>query len=62
MQTRYVSPLLLASVADNAPFLVLDFGLDIIDCVGRLHLKGDSLPRKGLDEDLHLQRVGWSFE
>lgn len=36
------------------PFLVLDFGLDVVDGVGRLHLKGDSLARKGLDEDLHL--------
>ena len=35
-------------------FLVLDLGLDIVDGVGRLHLKGDGLPRKGLDEDLHL--------
>jgi len=34
-------------------FLVLDFGLDIVDGVGRLHLKGDSLAREGLDEDLH---------
>lgn len=33
--------------------LVLDFGLDIVNGVGRLHLKGDSLARKGLDEDLH---------
>ena len=31
----------------------LDLGLDIIDGVGRLHLKGDSLAREGLDEDLH---------
>lgn len=37
----------------------LDFGLDIIDGVGRLHLKGDSLAREGLDENLHgdLERV-----
>lgn len=32
----------------------LDLGLDIVNGVGRLHLKGDSLARKGLDEDLHL--------
>lgn len=32
----------------------LDLGLDIVDGVGRLHLEGDSLTRKGLDEDLHL--------
>jgi len=34
--------------------LVLDLGLDIVDGVGRLHLKGDSLAREGLDEDLHV--------
>ena len=33
--------------------LVLDLGLDVVDGVGRLHLKGDSLTREGLDEDLH---------
>jgi hypothetical protein len=32
----------------------LNLGLDIVNGVGRLHLKGDSLARKGLDEDLHL--------
>lgn len=30
--------------------LVLDLGLDIVDGVGRLHLKGDSLTRQGLHE------------
>ena len=30
--------------------LVLDFRLDIVDGIGRLHLKGDSLAREGLDE------------
>jgi hypothetical protein len=39
-----------------SPFLVLDLGLDIVDGVGRLHLKGDRLPREGLDENLHLDR------
>ena len=32
----------------------MDFGFDIIDGIGRLHLKGDSLTREGFDEDLHL--------
>jgi hypothetical protein len=32
----------------------LDLGLDVVDGVRGLHLKGDSLTRKGLDEDLHL--------
>lgn len=35
------------------PFLVLDLGFDIVNGVRRLHLKGDSLAREGLDEDLH---------
>jgi hypothetical protein len=30
--------------------LVLDFALDIVDSVGRLHLEGDSLARQGLYE------------
>merc|ERR1719213_790082 len=34
--------------------LVLDLGLDGLDSVGTLHLKGDGLPRQSLDEDLHL--------
>lgn len=34
-------------------FLVLDFGLDILDRIGRFDLKGDGLARQGLDEDLH---------
>ena len=33
--------------------LTLDFGLDIVDCVRRLHLKGDGFAREGLDENLH---------
>ena len=31
----------------------LNFRLNIVDGIWRLHLKGDSLTRKGLDEDLH---------
>ena len=33
--------------------LVLDLGLDIVNGVGGLDLKGDGLAREGLDEDLH---------
>jgi len=33
--------------------LVLDLGLDVLDGVRGLDLKGDSLPGKGFDEDLH---------
>jgi hypothetical protein len=39
-------------VRGNA-FLVLDLGLDVVDCVRRLHLKGDRLAGRGLDENLH---------
>jgi hypothetical protein len=38
----------------DSVLLTLDLGLDIVDGVGRLHLEGDSLTRKGFDEDLHL--------
>lgn len=42
----------------------LNLGLDSVDGVRRLHLKGDSLAREGLDEDLHfdegLENVGKS--
>ena len=37
----------------DVPFLVLDLGFDVVDGVRRLHLKGDRLPREGLDENLH---------
>merc|ERR1712158_106788 len=33
--------------------LVLDLGLDVLDRVRGLDLKGDGLPGEGLDEDLH---------
>jgi hypothetical protein len=33
----------------------LNLALDIVDGVGRLDLKGDSLTREGLDEDLHVE-------
>merc|ERR1719412_1070185 len=33
--------------------LVLDLGLDVLDGVGGLNLKGDGLASEGLDEDLH---------
>lgn len=40
--------------------LTLDLGLDIVNGVRGLHLEGDSLTRKGLDEDLHLDEgLGW---
>jgi hypothetical protein len=42
-------------------FLVLNLGLDIVDCVGRLHLEGDSLTREGLDEAVKYWSVFYSF-
>merc|ERR1711980_7161 len=39
-------------VRGNA-FLVLDLGLDILNCVTGLNLQGDGLASEGLDEDLH---------
>ena len=35
-------------------FLVLDLGLDVLDGVGGLDLKGDGLASQGLYKDLHL--------
>ena len=40
----------------------LDLGLDIVDGVGRLHLEGDGLTRKGFDEDLHFERPIKSYQ
>jgi hypothetical protein len=40
------------SAKANAPLLVLDLGLDVVDGVGRLHLEGDRLTREGLDKNL----------
>ena len=37
----------------DAPLLVLDFGLDIVDGVARLDLERDGLARQRLDKDLH---------
>lgn len=37
--------------------LVLNLGLDVVNSVRRLDLKGDGLASEGLDEDLHLVGV-----
>ena len=34
----------------------MDLAFHIVDSIGRLDLKGDGLPREGLDEDLHVRR------
>jgi len=34
--------------------LVLDLGLDIVDCVRRLNLEGDGFARQGLDETVEM--------
>ena len=44
-----VQPLLIR----GNPLLVLNLGLDILNDVRGLNLKGDGLYRKGLHEDLH---------
>ena len=43
----------LAITGDDYDCHTLDFGLDIINGIGRLYLEGDSLARQGLHEDLH---------
>ncbi|KAJ6917370.1 hypothetical protein NC652_019666 [Populus alba x Populus x berolinensis] len=35
------------------PLLVLDFGLDIVNCVRALNFQGYGLPSEGLHKDLH---------
>ena len=37
-------------------FLVLDFGLDVLNSVGWLDLECDVLAGEGLNEDLHLRK------
>lgn len=51
MLANTVSPTRQASVKESQ--LTLNLRLDIVDSVRRLHLKGDSLARQGLHEDLH---------
>ena len=54
-----------ASVDAEGGLFTLNFGLDIIDRVGRLDLEGNGLAREGLDKDLHFGfggvRVAASF-
>merc|ERR1712158_179806 len=54
------SPVLQLFAGEDQPLLiwgdsllVLDLGLDVLDRVRGLNLKGDGLPGEGLDEDLH---------
>lgn len=44
----------------HAPFLVLNFGLYIVDSVRRLHLKGDGFTSESLYKDLHDDSSDWS--
>ena len=39
--------------------LVLDLGLNVLDGVSWLNIKGDSLTSEGLNEDLHNVVFGW---
>jgi hypothetical protein len=41
-------------VSTGSPFLILDFGLDVVDRIRGLYLEGDRLAREGLDENLHV--------
>ena len=41
-------------IGGNA-FLVLNFGLDIFDGVGSLHIKSDGLASQSFNENLHLK-------
>jgi len=57
------APVLELLASEDEPLLVrgdtlfvLDLGLDIINGVRRLHLKGDGLAGEGLNKDLHLQK------
>jgi hypothetical protein len=38
-------------------FLVLDFGLHIVDGITALHLEGNGLARQGFHKDLHLDTI-----
>ena len=43
-------------------FLVLDLGLDVVDGIAGLHLKGDSLAREGLHEAVARRSVFYIFQ
>ena len=54
------SPILKLLASEDEPllvrrdaFLVLDFGLHVVDGVGALNLQSDGLPGEGLNKDLH---------
>lgn len=42
-------------------FLVLDFGLDIVDCVTTLNLESNSLPSQGFHKYLHLSFLSLAY-
>ena len=46
---------------DSHSFLVLKFGLDVLNGVGSFNLKGDSLAEEVLDENLHPESFGLTF-
>jgi len=47
-----------ALINRTSSLLVLDFGLYVVDGLGRLHIKGDGLAPLGLHEDLHSYLMG----
>ena len=42
-------------------FLILNLGLDIVNCVRGFHIESDGLPRQSLNENLHGEIVGCMF-
>lgn len=47
----------LQKMSNKRTFFVLDFCLDIFNCITGFDLKGDGLAREGLDENLHILAV-----
>ena len=46
----------------HLPFFVLYLGLDIVNSIGRFHLKGDSLAGESLNKNLHGDWSDWNGE
>ena len=42
-----------STIENHLPFFVLNFGLNVVDGVGRFHFQSDGLARQCLDKDLH---------
>ena len=42
-------------------FLVLDLGLEVLDCVSRLHVECDIFPRERSHKNLHCSKKGVKY-